>query len=53
MLRKRIMFSELNKAELVGEQIQDVFVPNQVLVKTAYSTRNPDTERTNITADPK
>ena len=52
MLRKRIIFPEVNKAELIKEQIPDAPEPNQVLIKTAYSTISPGTERANITGDP-
>ncbi|MCQ2431378.1 MAG: zinc-binding alcohol dehydrogenase [Clostridia bacterium] len=51
MLRHRILFPEINRAELVTEEIGEPG-PHDVLVKTAFSTVSPGTERANITGDP-
>ncbi len=52
MLRRRIIFPAVNRAELVEETIPDEPAPDQVLVKTAYTTVSPGTERANITGNP-
>ena len=52
MLRNRIIFPEINRAALIREEIPDQPGPGQVLVKTAYSTVSPGTERANITGNP-
>ncbi|MBO4297716.1 MAG: zinc-binding alcohol dehydrogenase [Clostridia bacterium] len=52
MLRHRILFPEINKAELVAETLPDEPPAGRVLVRTAYSTVSPGTERANITGNP-
>ncbi len=52
MLRKHILFPEINRAEMVTEVIRDELGPKEVLVKTAFSTISPGTERANLTGDP-
>ena len=51
MLRHRIIFPEINKAALIEEEIGEPGA-HDVLVKTAFSTVSPGTERANITGDP-
>ena len=51
MERKRIIFPEVNRAELITENISDTLAPNSVMVKTAISTVSPGTERANITGN--
>ena len=52
MLRHRIIFPEINRAELIEEELPEELKPAQVLVKTAYNTISPGTERANITGNP-
>ena len=52
MRRNRILFPEINRAALIEEEIPDELLPDQVLIRTAYSTVSPGTERANITGDP-
>ncbi len=52
MFRTRIIFPEANRAELIREEIKDDIGPDQVLVRTAYTTISPGTERANIIGDP-
>ena len=51
MIRHSIIFPSVNTAEL---QTEEISMPSgtQVLVRTAYSTVSPGTERANITGDP-
>ena len=48
---KQIVFTEINKAELIDAEIGEVF-GKRVLVKTEISTISAGTERANITGDP-
>ena len=52
MRRYRIHFPEIGRAEMIREDIPDTLAPDQVLIRTAYSTVSPGTERANITGDP-
>lgn len=52
MKRKEIVFTEINKAELLQAEIPDEPGENEVLVRTILSTVSPGTERANITGDP-
>ena len=52
MLRRKIIFPEINRATLVTEEIPDEPAPGQVLIRTAYTTVSPGTERANITGNP-
>lgn len=51
MLRKRILFTEINRAELVEEEVRPLG-PRDVRVRTCFSTVSPGTERANIIGDP-
>ena len=48
---KKIVFTQLNKAELLTEEVPSL-ASNQVLVDTLVSTISSGTERANITGDP-
>ena len=47
---KQIVFTEINKAELLEKELPEVG-DNQVLVRTCFSTISAGTERANITGD--
>ena len=49
---KQIVFTKKDTAELLNVEINDVLSPDEVLVKTAFSTISCGTERANITGDP-
>lgn len=51
MTRKRILFTAVNTAELVDEEVQ-ALGPKDVRIRTAFSTVSPGTEKANITGDP-
>jgi len=46
---RQIVFTAVNTAELLTTEIPDEPAPGRILVKTAYSTVSPGTERANIT----
>jgi len=50
-LNKQIVFTEKNKAELLDVE-NKILKPNQVRVKTVYSTISNGTEKANITGNP-
>ncbi len=52
MLIHRIIFPEANQAALVEDTINDELAPDQVLIRTAYTTISAGTERANITGNP-
>ena len=52
MLRRRIIFPEINRAALIEDELPDEPEANQVLIRTAYTTVSPGTERANITGNP-
>ena len=47
-----IHFPEINRAELITETLPDELQAGQVLVRTAYSTISPGTERANLVGHP-
>lgn len=51
MYRKAIVFTEVNKAQLLDEPFSMEPAPGKVLVKTAFSTVSSGTERANLTGD--
>ncbi len=51
MIRKQIVFPEINRAELMERTVSDMN-PGQVKVRTLFSTVSAGTERANITGDP-
>lgn len=51
MNRKAIVFTEMNKAELLDEPFSMEPAPGKVLVRTAFSTISSGTERANLTGD--
>lgn len=51
MLRKAIVFTQINKAELIEEPFCMEPVAGKVIVKTAFSTLSSGTERANLTGD--
>lgn len=51
MKRKQIIFTEINKAELVENEYKEP-APHEVVVETAVSTISCGTERANLTGDP-
>ena len=52
MKREKIWFPEANRAELTVDEIEERPGPGQVLIRTAYSTVSPGTEKANITGNP-
>lgn len=51
MGRKAIVFTEVNKAELIDEPFSTDPAPGKVMVRTAFSTVSSGTERANLTGD--
>ena len=51
MRRKAIVFTEVNKAQLLEEPFSMEPGPGKVLVRTAFSTLSSGTERANLTGD--
>lgn len=51
-MNKRIMFTGINKAEIVEQNIPVINNNDDILIKTAFSCISPGTERANITGDP-
>ena len=49
---RQIVFTDVNTAKLLDTQIPDELAPDEVAVKTVYSTVSAGTERANITGDP-
>ena len=52
MKYRQIIFPAINQAELVEKELPDELKPNEVLVRTLFTTVSPGTERANITGDP-
>lgn len=51
-MNKRIMFTGINKSEIVEQNIPVINNNDDILIKTAFSCISPGTERANITGDP-
>ena len=49
---KQIVFTDVNTAKLLDKEIPDVLAPDEVAVRTVYSTVSAGTDRANITGDP-
>ena len=49
---KQIVFTDVNTAKLLDKEIPDDLAPDEVAVRTVYSTVSAGTERANITGDP-
>ena len=49
---RQIAFTDINTAKLLDKEIPDDLAPDEVAVRTVYSTVSAGTERANITGDP-